>query len=795
MPSKTTVLTFKERQEPRKENRTFTFIKNKNLLFLHSVAFLMSRVAILQNLNPFGIGFYATLLYKDKNLALAGPLAILGVISVRGVSDSIPYAISIGILYLLLHHVFDLRKMKVTKLAFLSALTHLAVMATYNLVNTFYMYDLMMSLFEATVIFVTVVISNYAIPISLQKTNRKILSTEEIICSAIVTALCLAGINEVSVLGISIKNIAGILITMLFAYNGGAAVGSSVGIILGLITSMTLGRVPPVIIGIYGFSGLLSGTFREMGKIGSAIGFILGNVILTFYINGYYEIFIQLKEIILAFVLFLFIPRGWMEYISRFCNPAAGKLYSDQTYSERIKGLLHDRVNSFAITYNELSSTFEEIIDEEDGFDQEELSKLIEEVANYACSTCGMKRSCWDRNFNSTFQRLRDLLVTIETQGYVEFSDLPKEMQKQCIKPKLILEKMVHLYELNHLNMTWKRRMGEGRKLVGEQLKGVSQTLSALANSINDNITFDTELEDTLYVALDQAGLSVKQLMVTNSDRGNIEIMIEKKPCYNRESCNDRFVPVISKALGINLIRKSKGCQIQDTGGCRFTLVESNAFEATTKTAETSKGGNKYSGDSYSYMNIGDSQYMMAISDGMGSGEKAYKQSSATITMLEKMMEAGFDKEMAIKTINSMLILKSSKEMFSTVDLALMDLHKGNIDFIKIGTAPSFIRRKNGQVERITSSTLPVGIVQDIDIELSSKKIEDGDFIVMVSDGILEVNKGEGEEWFLNLLSSCDTRNPQHLADEILKKALQFTGNEPTDDMTAMVTKVWKTAN
>ncbi|MDR5658778.1 stage II sporulation protein E [Serpentinicella sp. ANB-PHB4] len=799
MPSRSLQLTINQLNESMQQNKpkkTIEFTSNKQAVFLNIIAFLMGRVAILHNLNPFGLGFFAALLLKDKKYGYVGVTALIGTISARGLSGGVPYAVSTGIIYLFLYFAVDIRKTRTLKAATITGLLHCIVLLLFSLTKTFYMYDLFMTVFESVVVFVIVYISINALPIALQKNNRKVLSTEEIICAAIIMALCLAGFTDTYILNLSIKNVLGIMLTLVFAFNGGAAQGATVGVTIGLITSMSLIRVPPVSIGLYAFAGMLAGTLKELGKLGAALGFILGNIILNFYINGYTEVFIQTREVVLAAIMFLMIPDAWMSYFSKFCNPVSSLMQTDQTHSQRMKGIMHEKISNFASTFEELASTFEEIVEGEDVFEQEDLGKLIEDVASHTCTDCGMKRNCWSRNFTSTFQNMNELLLTIETKGQVSMKDLPKEIKKRCIKPQDILEKMTHLYELSHLNLVWKKRMGEGRKLVGEQIKSVSQILKSLASDVNEDIRFDSDVENNLYIALDQAGLSVKKLMVSTNQKGNVEVMVEKNPCYNRESCNEKFLPTISKALGIDLIKKTaKSCYSHNEDeGCSFTLVEANHFGATTKVAKINKLGNDCSGDSYTFMNINENQYMMAISDGMGAGEKAFVQSNATITMLEKMMEAGFDREMAIKTINSMLILKSSKEMFSTVDMALIDMHQGNVDFIKIGTAPTYIRRKNGDVERISASSLPVGMLQDIEVQENSQKITSGDFIIMVSDGILEANN-DNEVWIYNIITNAQTRNPQQLADDILKEALSFTGNDPEDDMTVMVTKIWETAS
>ena len=478
--------------------------------------------------------------------------------------------------------------------------------------------------------------------------------------------------------------------------------------------------------------------------------------------------------------------------MEKFCNIRATILNSGRTHSDRMRQLTYQKLKEYATTFGELSATFEKISEKHEFYDKEDLSKLIEKVANRACYNCGMKRSCWDQNFNVTYQGILDMFIYIEEKGVLKYDSLPKTMKRRCIRPKAIIENVAHLYEFSHLNTIWKQRLIESRELVGDQLGGVAKILGELATDINEELEFDIDLEDAIHVALDKAGLSVKNIMVSNSAEGNLEIVIDKKPYFNKNICKDKFISIVSEAAGTRLVSKTRNCDTEDKKGCSLTLVEAERYAALTRSAVATRVDSELSGDSYTFMNLKNGQYMAALSDGMGTGDKAHIQSSNTIDMLEKMMEAGFHRDIAIKTINSILMLKSSDEMFASLDMALIDLHKGAVDFIKVGSAPSFIKRHNGKIEEITASTLPIGILTDIQIEGNVQKLEDGDLIITVSDGIIDSNKELGEKWLIQYLKNNRSLNPQEIADGILHTALRFTQNIPADDMTVLVTKVWE---
>jgi stage II sporulation protein E len=211
--------------------------------------------------------------------------------------------------------------------------------------------------------------------------------------------------------------------------------------------------------------------------------------------------------------------------------------------------------------------------------------------------------------------------------------------------------------------------------------------------------------------------------------------------------------------------------------------------------ARANKGYDDVSGDSYSFLNLPKGQDIVALSDGMGTGLKAFKESKVAIELLEQLLEAGFDGDTAIKMVNSILVLKSSDQPFSTLDMSLVDRYTGICEFVKIGAASSFIKRGN-KIEAVKSTSLPLGMLNDIESESTTKTLKDGDIVIMVTDGILdsEEEEIEKEKWVEKALRKIDSRNPQDIADYILETATQKAGGTVKDDMTVLAIRIWEAA-
>lgn len=146
-----------------------------------------------------------------------------------------------------------------------------------------------------------------------------------------------------------------------------------------------------------------------------------------------------------------------------------------------------------------------------------------------------------------------------------------------------------------------------------------------------------------------------------------------------------------------------------------------------------------------------------------------------------------------MELINSSMYINSEEDAYATLDVAILDLYSGNMEFMKNGACPTFI--KNGKnVNVVKSISLPAGILDKIDLVVYDKDLSDGDIIVMCTDGILESNaEYENKEiWLKNILEEIETDNVQKIANIILREAIDNYFGTPKDDMTVIVAKVRK---
>ena len=174
----------------------------------------------------------------------------------------------------------------------------------------------------------------------------------------------------------------------------------------------------------------------------------------------------------------------------------------------------------------------------------------------------------------------------------------------------------------------------------------------------------------------------------------------------------------------------------------------------------------------------------------MGSGLQACTQSELVLDLLEQFLEAGFSKETAVRMINSSIVLQPDTTIFSTVDMAAIDLYTGVCDFLKVGAAASFLKKEN-TVECISGAGLPAGASSSLCLEPYRIRMYDGNILFLMTDGVLNaLPAGEEEEVMKELIWGLPEGTPAEMAERLMEQVQMY--GEAADDMTILVVGLWK---
>ncbi|HHY31530.1 MAG TPA: stage II sporulation protein E [Firmicutes bacterium] len=583
------------------------------------------------------------------------------------------------------------------------------------------------------------------------------------------------------------------LATIVIAYAGGGALGAVSGALMGLACAMS-GQGGAPVVGAYAVGGFVAGVFRHHGKIASAGGFFAGASLLVFQVASGAAVPAFMAQLAASGIGFMCVPHRYL-YKARALVPSVTRTSaSGDAHARRVQEVLSRKLQDFSKVFDDLSSMLKQTPYDPDLAERADVACVLHRVAQLACSRCRSYLFCWQDVFHRTFRDVLDLVALAELKGRVDPSEVKGQLRRRCIDIPGLVAAVNSTTGTFRQNLTSARRLAEGRQMLSGQLQGVATILRGLGEDVWQRVEFETWSEERIAKELARFGFGISEVSVVARNRGRLDVTIKKNACCGEEECKKAIAPLVSRLMGRHMEASKIRCGAR--GGlptCEVLLSQARVFGLATAASVLARGGSAVSGDTHSVLELADGRMVFVLSDGMGAGEAAAVESSTAVSMLERLLEAGFDDEFAVKTVNLILLLRSSGETFATLDVVTVDLGTGDAQFIKVGSPPSFIKGARG-VTVIESATLPAGVFDAIDVEKTHAKLSDGDLLVMVSDGVLNAAERSQErgEWVTAALSRLSSDEPEEVARFILDKARQYYKGRTPDDMTVVVGRVYR---
>lgn len=763
--------------------RTKSVFKTKELLegflLLAVMGFFVGRAGVFYGSFPFGLAYIGSIVKKDKRYIIISLPCIIGLLSTGSQPNTIRYIVTYAVLSTALYLYKPVQKIGVRALT--SAFCVLAVGILFYLIMGRMLYDLILVLLESVIVFSMVFVFDFTMDVIEGTRSRRYLSKEEIISVGITYGLIIVSLKGIEIYGLSLWMIAAISGLTIIAYAGGLEAGASIGVLLAVVTQIT-GSVTSSTGLMFSLTGLLAGAFCSLGMIGSVSGSFISYFLLDKLVG--YTMSVYLKEILVSAIISFLIPPNIIRALSFYISRNLERFKYNRKFVSNTKEIIFTRLKEMAGVMKELSAVF-------DGAQnslavKNDISKVIERTAEVVCTNCIKRSQCWGKDFYYTYQFIFDMITLLELKGEVTQENVPKN---RCINLNTMIKEVNNLYDFYMLNSMWQKRLDESQRIVSDQLKGLSRIVGNLAETIKAKDRFCEDLEEQIFVELDKNGIVADEVIVLENGEGKYEIFIKRQACFGRAECSKKIEPIISNVMGKEYKRKDDLCRLDGReNSCMITMVEKERYNVTTGVAHISMEHDG-SGDNFIFSELSGGRYLVAISDGMGTGKEAGIISSTAVSLLEKFMDSGFTEDITIKAINSILNLKSRDDMFTTLDISIIDRHTGGVEVFKMGAPASYIKKKNS-VEILRKENLPAGALENVSVLSVGKCAGNGDMLVMVTDGVVDSIEGENRDIIMqDIIMSIDTTNPQDMAEKIMKEVLKI--GRQKDDMTIVVSKIW----
>lgn len=811
-----------------KERSKIQQILKRNFSFsnviVYMIAFMLSLVggrdsALFTSIAPFGFAITAASFGVGVPALIVCLVTMIGTGIKFGGSGLLFYILTLLVFFafiLIKKPIEQEEKNEQLKVGMQMTLAVFAVQMVKMLFKGFLVYDLLYTIMITITTYILYKVFVNSLIVFKEFGVKKVFSIEEIMGASVILALAVNSLGNLSIFGFSIRNILSILIVLVMGWKNGMLVGGTTGITIGTVVGILTGQ-EPIMIAAYAISGMIAGILNKLGRVGVVIGFIIGNIVLSYVANGNTVEIIKFQEILIAALGLLAIPKSYRIEISDLISNT--KLLPETTTRtlEENKETI-SKLNNMSDTISQIAREYENaavtIVTDEELEKQEKANQELFEEELYNNLEGKEENLLYDEIYNNNENIIDEIFEVLISKEVITRKDIvkifanhnnyimgfsPDSKEDDYIATNDI-DEIVRVinssYRISKLNFIWKKKLDENKKTMSSQLNGVSEALSNLATQITkEEYDIYKPQKEQIEKLLEEKDVKLKDITIKQEESGKYLVTLYTGVCESvdgKECGAKKIARILGKILGDKMVLQKQKCGLRaNDDTCVYTFTSEDKYAVQVGIAKSKKADSIISGDTTLQTRLEDGKYLLAISDGMGSGPEARKSSKIAIKMLERLLQSGFNNDTALKLINTTVSANTDEDMYATLDVSILDLFKGNMKFIKNGACPTFIKR-NGNVEVLKAVTLPTGILDNIDLIEYNYDLKDGDTVIMCSDGILDSNKEymNKELWIQEILEQMETEDSQRMADIILKEAIDNDFGKEKDDMTVIVYKI-----
>ena len=737
------------------------------------LGFVMSSARVLGVCGPFGIGMVA-----EASTASGGFLCLLGAAAGYLLTGGFDWGIRYTATCLLVFTVgFALRGKRLVSQSWFMPLTASAVTALTAWLNTFALDGGALS---AVARMLTEVIlsggSAWFFACALSPAARETEAEEKRYAASLLVlfACALMALSRVMLLGsVSVGRVLALLVLLTAARCGGVSAGPAAGAVLGLAMDMALGGTPCFAMS-YAFCGIVCGVFRGHGKLTFVLSFVLSNAAALLWTWGsglrpepFFEAFV-------ASVLFLLLPAAWVSTAGAVfapVAPGAGESALRRYCARRLETL----GEAFRDLFDTVHGTLEKHCNDND------LAAVFDRAADEVCIRCKNRDNCWQTGYADTLDILNGISGVMLEHGKLRRSDLPERFTERCISPDAFVAALNGELRSMLFRRQFRARLGENRAAAYGQYADMSRVMETAAKELAAAEGTDPLAERRLLRFL--RGMDVDaQASVFRDARGRMRVVIESGALgvLTREQ---NYLDRLSGVLGVRLCRPAG----EDGEAGKMLLLQAEPLAVSVGIAAMKKQGEPVSGDRGTYFKTDAGVLCVILSDGMGSGLGAARDSVAAVRVLERFLRAGVEPVTAMKILNSVMLLRNGDDWgYATVDLVCIDLFTGETCFYKYGAAPSYVR-SGKLVRKVRGVSMAAGLLAGDGAapDVVRMRLKPGCVALIASDGVLAE---ENDVWLREMLASSQEQDMKKLAQEALQSAVKQYGCE--DDMTVLAVRV-----
>lgn len=600
-------------------------------------------------------------------------------------------------------------------------------------------------------------------------------SGEETACVFVVFGVLLLSLNSFPLYIFSPSVIVGAYAVLVSASFGGDKFGAISGIIAGVI--LGLGSPNGFLTGGMALGGLLCGFFGRQNRFISSVIFLITVSATAFVADDWVLASYVIYDVGIASFAFMFTPKKTAKiYRNFFAFSNEGAFMSGQ------QGVLKMRLKTASEGMKDVTSSVKAVAGIYRRRSAPKESDIYDNVCNQICKNCRNCDVCWNGNYDETRNWFLHITDALKHGNELTDTELPHRFFNICLYPEKVVKALFYEVECYRDAMREMAKTGETVNIVSDQFSSVSELLDSFTESMEYDEAYDAEKSSRVFDVLSN-DLKLNILSCGVFRDSDDHIFCELSFSADEKHENKKISHSISEILGISfekpVVRKTSD------GVFSYSICERTKYTVETGGYQISSDGGKWCGDTFDSFYDGKGRFFMVLSDGMGTGKKAAADSVMCCSLASLLLKAGYPVNSILKMINSAMLVRSGEESLATLDIAVLNLYNGNVEFYKAGAAAS-IAMKHMKLLKIEKPSLPVGILGNVKFEKIEIKLGDGDSFVLMSDGVSE----NAVSMWREILKDAADYNGKELADKLAKTAHMNAEGDNADDITVVTAAV-----
>ena len=617
-------------------------------------------------------------------------------------------------------------------------------------------------------------------------------------------------------LGMPMAPFLAMLLTLFVCSRRGLWLGGAVAILCGL--PLELIYLPLLLLAAILFC-FVSAVKRNMGL--PAVCALV--VVWCYYIGGERGLVSYLAPMLLAIPFYYLADKYCEMMTSPYLRDrlAESGLFFAEAVTEKTKNeVAYDRLDALSGAFSSLSETFYKLSDRFRRPDVLGIKRIAEGAFEAHCEGCRNREVCWGSDYDRTLDAIKRVSSELHKKGEATLESLDKDFLATCPRCEKIIGEVNAM-----LSRTTENVIREGKaNIFSANYDDITALLKDALESDSEEYESDIELGGKVFDLLIEAGLRPRGVVVYGKRCRHVVargvVGADKISPERIARLRDDVSKIVGAELGEASFEVGKDGNVMIMHSrpairAHCAHGRSPAREGAVKNRAESDGeaidtSNLFSediddtcGDTTGAFITDMSYFYSLISDGMGSGSEAAFTSNVCAMFIEKMLSAGNRADITLRMLNNVIRSENlglGSECSATVDLFELDLMSGAASFIKSGAAPTYVAR-GGTVYKISSRTMPVGIIKDADARITRFDTQKGDLIVLMSDGCCP--DSEDCTWLVEYLCAYAKKSArakavrlgenkdelcESIRDEILSLAVKsFPADRPLDDISVSV--------